>query len=64
MNQESPDSVGGSVNKMILEFFIGSDNSHLLQSELNTEEYKNKQRMWQEDLVKIAQERDNFAITS
>ncbi len=49
---------------MILEFFIGSDNSHLLQSELNTEEYKNKQRMWQEDLVKIAQERDNFAITS
>ena len=50
--------------KMILEFFIGSENSHLLQSELNTEEYKNQQRIWQEDLVKIAQERDNFLITS
>lgn len=54
----------GEFMRMILEFFINSEDSHLLKSEVNTEEYKNKQRIWQEDLVKIAEERDNFLIMS
>ena len=50
--------------RMILEFFINSEDSHLLKSEVNTEEYKEKQIIWQEDLIKIAEERDNFLIMS
>ncbi|MDJ0648559.1 MAG: hypothetical protein QNJ60_07595 [Xenococcaceae cyanobacterium MO_188.B19] len=50
--------------RIILEFFINSEDSHLLKSEVNTEEYKEKQIIWQEDLIKIAEEKDNFLIMS
>ncbi|ELS00326.1 hypothetical protein Xen7305DRAFT_00000260 [Xenococcus sp. PCC 7305] len=50
--------------KMMLEFFISSENSHLSQPEINTPDYKQKQQIWREDLAKLVEEQENSAILS
>ncbi|WP_144867482.1 hypothetical protein [Hyella patelloides] len=44
--------------KLILEFFLESENSHLSQPVVNKEEYKEKERIWQEDLIKLCKQGD------
>ncbi|MEM9276134.1 MAG: hypothetical protein AAGA80_24715 [Cyanobacteria bacterium P01_F01_bin.143] len=49
--------------EVMLAFFIrNSGNSHLLQPDTNTPDYKKKQQNWQEDLAKIAEEHDNSLV--
>ena len=50
--------------EVMLDFFINGENSHLLQSEINTSDYKQKQQIWQEDLAKLVAEHDNSLTTS
>ena len=50
--------------RMILEFFLKSENSHLWQSEINTTEYKERQIIWQQDLAHLVEERDNLGKMS
>ncbi|MEM9275849.1 MAG: hypothetical protein AAGA80_23245, partial [Cyanobacteria bacterium P01_F01_bin.143] len=50
--------------EMIFNFFVNSDNSHLLQSEINTQDYKQKQQNWQKDLAKIAKEQEKSLLLS
>ena len=55
----------GSVTTPILHGDAGSPNlsvnSHLLTHEIDTEDYEQKERIWQEDLQKIVSEHDNWA---
>ena len=46
---------------IMLEFFVG--NSHLLQSEINTPDYIDKERIWQEDLGKIVEEQEKSLLS-
>ena len=50
--------------EVILEFFISGENSHLLQPEINTLKYKQKQQNWQEDLAKIVEEQEKSLLLS
>jgi hypothetical protein len=54
----------GEFIKIILGFFLKSENSHLLSSENNTEEYRKKERIWQQDLDSLVAESDNFVRMS
>jgi hypothetical protein len=46
----------GEFISIILGFFKKSENSHLLSSENNTEAYREKERIWQEDLDSLVRE--------
>ena len=48
----------------MLDFFINGDSSHLLQQEKNTYNYKERERIWQQDLQKLVSEGENSAILS
>ncbi|MEM9275677.1 MAG: hypothetical protein AAGA80_22355 [Cyanobacteria bacterium P01_F01_bin.143] len=50
--------------EVILEFFISGENSHLLQSKINTSDYKQKQQNWREDLAKIVEEQEKSLLLS
>lgn len=54
----------GEFLKIILGFFIKSENSHLLEYQENTEEYREKERIWQKDLADLVAESDNFVNPS
>ena len=70
----------GEFLKIILGFFLESENLHLLKSQNNTEDYMKKrtapsevssdigteqaERIWQEDLANLVAERDNSLIFS
>ena len=49
---------------MMLKFFLESENLHLLKHQINTKEYKKKERIWQEDLADLVAENDNFVKMS
>jgi len=50
--------------EVMLKFFLKGDNSHLLKSEINTPEYKQKQQIWREDLDKIVEEHEKSLLSS
>ena len=54
----------GEFLKIILSFFIKSENPHLLEHEVNTEEYREKERIWQEDLADLVAENDDSLVSS
>ena len=54
----------GEFLKIVLDFFLKSENSHLLEYQLNTEEYKEKERIWQQDLASLVAQQDNSLIPS
>ena len=54
----------GEFVKIILGFFIKSENSHLLEYQNNTEEYIVKERVWQQDLASLMAENDNSLVSS
>jgi hypothetical protein len=54
----------GEFISIVLSFFLESENSHLLSSENNTEEYMERERIWQEDLDSLVAENDNFVRMS
>ena len=54
----------GEFLKIILSFFIKSENLHLLEHQNNTESYREKERIWQEDLASLVAEKDNSLASS
>ena len=50
--------------EVMFDFFINGGNSHLLQSEVNTPDYKQKQQNWREDLAKIVEEHEKSLLLS
>ena len=50
--------------EVMLKFFLNGGNSHLLQPDTNTLDYKKEQQIWREDLAKIVEEHDNCLIKS